>query len=181
MREVNYSKSQKPLDKFVEDHFRKIFMFKFPVVNKSGKFFLKKIHRYRKPHEIPFNRDGFDLWHGSNWMMFDRLTWETLRKHNVYEHPSVKFYLKQAKKKLHNPCPQEIIVTSMIASYANGLKGETNNYRHIHWEGGKNWSPGTLTEKHFEDLKQSQALWARKLEAGESDKLLQMINSELLK
>lgn len=69
---------------------------------------------------------------------------------------------------------QTIILNS---EYRDQMVNE--NYRYIQWEGNKA-HPNVLTTKDFDQLKESSMLFARKFDAYQDEKILDMIDSTLL-
>ncbi|SDL59985.1 Core-2/I-Branching enzyme [Catalinimonas alkaloidigena] len=179
IREVTYKQPKIELDKWIADGLYKEEMLKIPFLSKKGHFYWRSIYKERAQEQLPFN-DKFKLYHGSNWMMMNRKVVEKLWEDSPYHHALVNFYQKHIHGEDQHPCPQEVIIPSLIGNLkeVNGIV--TENYRYIDWKEASDWHPNTLTIRHWEALKTSDALWARKFNFPESTELLEKIDDELL-
>lgn len=75
----------------------------------------------------------------------------------------------------HTSIAEEICLPTL---WANSSIPLTNNYkRYIDW-GPDGANPQVLTEKDYDKIKASEALFARKMESGVSDKLVAMLDTQ---
>ncbi len=149
-----------------------------PFLSKKFHFYWRTIRKRIKIHPHPF-LDENEPWQGSNWLSINRTVVEKIIAEDVKNGGLVNFYKNHigANPNMH-PCPQETVLQTFVANQAD-LKIEYNNYRYINWEETKNWSPNTLNIGHFEDIKKSDAHWARKFD-NDSIELLKLIEARLL-
>lgn len=181
VREVQPNNFPIPLDQWFYEGFHKRIAFYIPFISRKLKFYWRPVKVDRKPGEVPFSK-SFRLFWGSNWMMLNRRTLEeAILKANPYQHPLVNFYKKYITGDNQHPCPQEVIIPSLICN-TSGIKGDMgNNCRYINWTGVSGWSPNTISMSYWEDLRSTEALWARKFSPGVSDEVMDKIDREILK
>ena len=75
----------------------------------------------------------------------------------------------------HTSIAEEVCLPTLWANSGIAL---TNNYmRYIDW-GTDGANPQVLTEKDFDNIKASGALFARKMERGASDRLMEMLDNQ---
>ncbi|MBR4264893.1 MAG: hypothetical protein IKQ46_02435 [Bacteroidales bacterium] len=157
------------LDKWIyRDMYHKKIM--LPIINRP--IFIK-----RKTKSVPFNED-FPIWHSSNYFMLNNKAIKQLLEQEECYNKLVKFYETFNSKNQH-PCPQEIVIQSIIMNNCKNINICNNYYRYIKWVEGV-WSPIYLTEDNYEEVKNSDALFARKFRSPESDKLTKLIDNNLL-
>lgn len=180
MRLVNFQASHLLLDKYVEDAIRKYTLCHIPFISRYGRFYWRPLKIYRPRSVIPF-RDGFYVFHGSNWLVLSECAVEYLLRQDIACHPVTEFYLTQYDQQddRQSPCPQEIVIQSILGN-ARELKGAYRNWHYIDWEGAKDWHPNVLTERHWSAIIASDALWARKFDLEKSATLLKRIDTEIL-
>lgn len=148
-----------------------------PFVRKNGKFYYKPLRIKRKPQNslqsllIPF--------HGSDWFIVDKNIMKYLLDHEPLI-STISHILKDVNKGPDiNICPPEVVFQSIIGN-VDSFNINNYNYRYINWENAINWHPNVLTMVHWDALKQTDALFARKFEWEKSNELIQIINDHLL-
>lgn len=151
------------LDKWI---YRDMYHKRFRILKHD--FFLK-----RNSKDVPFD-NNFKIFHGSNYFMINRKTVRLLINQNDKYRQLVGFYKSMNCEEQH-PCPQEIVLQSLILNNSSELNICNNYYRFIKWEPHK-WSPVYLEEKYFDDIFSSDALFARKFKSGISDRLIEKID-----
>ncbi len=179
MRKVSLSNPDKMLDKYIVRDLRHRCV-KVPYVNKHLKRSFREFFIKRTSAPIPFDDERYPLWHGSNWLALDKKIVGRMINENLKESYSVKFYkdFYRQGSNMH-PCPQEIIIPSYVGNQKD-LKIEFNHYRFIDWQEHQNWHPNILQKKDFSQLRESEALWARKFEAKGSSEVIHLIDTNLL-
>lgn len=137
-----------------------------PIINRP--IFIK-----RNPKNVPFNNE-FAIWHSSNYFMLNnKVVKQMLEQKEIYD-KIVKFY-DQMGGTAQFPCPQEIVLQSIIMNTCKDVNINNNYYRYIKWEPHK-WSPIYLTENNLEEITKTDALFARKFKDGISDIIIEEID-----
>lgn len=157
------------LDKWI---YRDMYHRKFilPIINRP--IFLK-----RRGSKVPFNND-FAIWHGSNYFMLNNKAVSSLLGEEATYLRLIKFY-ESFKTDNQHPCPQEIVIQSILMNNCKHLKINQDYHRFIKWRDGV-WSPEYLDENYFNEICSSNALFARKFKSPLSDSLTDLIDSTLL-
>lgn len=138
-----------------------------PIINRP--IFIK-----RRKSKVPFD-DSFPIWHGSNYFMLNnKAVSELLSQEDTYRR-LVNFY-EGIKSTEQHPCPQEIVLQSIIINNCKTLKINNDYYRFTKWVNGV-WSPIYLTEANFDEIRDSNSLFARKFRSPESDELVKLIDN----
>ena len=141
-----------------------------PIINRP-------IYVKRKASEVPFNSD-FAIWHGSNYFMLNNKAVSSLLGEEATYQRLVHFY-DGFKTDDQHPCPQEIVIQSILMNNCKHLKINGDYLRFIKWREGI-WSPEYLDEKYFNEIRSSNALFARKFKSPLSDSLTDLIDNTLL-
>lgn len=84
------------------------------------------------------------------------------------------------KRLKHSFCAEEIYFQTVLSNSNIAANLVSNNLRYIDWTGKNSNMPSILDESDFERLKESDALFARKLEMPISEALKEKIKSQLL-
>jgi hypothetical protein len=143
-----------------------------PFVSKQGKFYRREVRIPR--FETPFNRN-FQFFFGANWFILSRKVIQYLVNLSLHNHPIIKFY--QTAKGIS--ASDEVFLNSILGN-TQQFNLSTDYLRYIDWTNAVNWHPNILTEQHFAELSQSNALFARKIDPNLSQSLLSKIDQELL-
>jgi hypothetical protein len=181
MHEVGNTPDMKMLDKTL---LRDMYMqpwFKIPFISKKGKFYLRQIRKNLNVNNNPFVGGKYIYWQGSNHLSINKKIVEKIIDSKSSINELISFYETNIVETpdMH-PCPQETIIQTFIANQEN-INIMYNNYRYIDWNNPeKEWSPKVLTEKDYIFLKDSDALWARKLLSPQSDSLITKIENTLI-
>jgi hypothetical protein len=146
--------------------------FSYPFMSRKGKFYFRQFRRPVPNSRLPFN-ENFRLYNGEQWFMGNKKTLKFLAEIDYKNHPLVK-YINTTEM-----APDNVIYQTFIGNNPD-IKSEEKGYRFIDWRNCQNYHPNTLTEQHFEELINSDAFFARKLDYTISEKLLNRIDSELL-
>jgi hypothetical protein len=146
--------------------------FSFPFVSRKGKFYFREFRLPVPKSQLPFN-ESFKLFNGEQWFMANQKTMRFLANIDYKNDPFVQYINTTTM------APDNVIFQSFIGNNAN-IKTDANDYRYIDWRNYKNHHPNTLTTGHFEALKNSPDLFARKVDYTLSADLLNRIDKELL-
>lgn len=143
--------------------------------NGWGKFFVKKLIALQKAlnlkRSIPKNFPS-ELYGGSTYWSLSRQCVEYIFKY-MKENPS---FLKRFK---HTFCSEEIFFQTIIMNSKLKSNAINNNKRFIVWEERNGNFPANLDESDFENIKNSDAFFARKFERQVSDSLLEKIKKHI--
>jgi hypothetical protein len=128
---------------------------------------------------IPFN-SNFRLFHGSDWFALNQKTLDRLFELDPVNHPVVRFFVDHFPAHENQfPCPQEIVIQSLVGNLEGLLRGGRNCH-FIDWTGSTDWHPRILNLGHWDDIQKSGALWARKFDVIQSTELLKKLHDEIL-
>lgn len=164
--------------KYFRKGFQTKYLFKIPFINKQGKLCQKAIRRPRRKDHILLN-NTFIPYHGSDWFIINRLSIEYLLSNEDKISTLVNFLVDVNKGPDINVCPPEVVFQTILANNSK-LKLSNSYYRFLDWKNSKNWHPNVLTMNHWENIKKSDALFARKLDSTLSKELIEAINTYLL-
>lgn len=171
-REVNIANPATDLDTWLATELEHPIQFKMPFVSKKGTLYSRPVRRpVRRKH--PFDND-LPFCHGSNWFTLRADVVDWLLDQNIEAHPATQFYKRFAHKTEMHPCPQEVILQSIL-NKCPFIKKTGNTRRFIDWEGGANYHPANLNLLHLDAINQSDAFFARKFVVGHSDALINKI------
>ena len=158
--------------------FQTKYIFSVPFLNRKGTWKRKVIRMPRNKNEIVFT-DTFIPYHGSDWFIINRKCMDYLLDNEPQIDKMVAFLADVNKGPDINVCPPEVVFQTVLGNNKS-LKLDDNYYRFTNWEGAKNWHPNTLTQKHWNALQQSDALFARKFNWEQSKELIALIDKEIL-
>lgn len=160
-------------------HYRTLFtkyLFSVPFVSRKGKFYKKSIRIPINPKKTGFK--GYQPYTGADWFFINNRTLRRVIGAKIVDHPISKHVARQNLAPDMNASPDEIILQSFIRNQSD-LNGCDNYYRYINWEGCQNWHPNTLTKAYWNDIKESDALFARKFDLHDSKELIEKIKREI--
>lgn len=180
MHRVGETSEFTELDKFIlRDFLMQPFM-KIPFVSKQLKFHWKILRKRVSCLPHPY-LETYRPWQGSNWFSLNRKVVEKMIREDLKHHALVEFYRHHvvSTPDMH-PCPQETVLQTYIGNNPS-FKVAFNSYRYINWEGTTDWSPNTLNYRYLEDIKSTEAHWARKFSLPHSSELLNFIEKKILK
>lgn len=115
-----------------------------------------------------FNHFGGKLYGGGTYWSMSRKAIGVALDY-MQRHPD---YLRRFR---HTSIAEEICLPTLWCN--SDIQLTNNHMRYIDW-GADGANPQVLTEKDFDKIKTSGALFARKMERGTSDKLLQMLDNQ---
>jgi hypothetical protein len=99
-------------------------------------------------------------------------------KMNPKKHPILNFFDELEKSEKCHMSPEESLIQCLLYDYQHhGLC--TDYLRFIDWENSVNWHPNTLIDSHYDAIKNTNALFARKFSEESSD-LLDRIDREII-
>jgi len=163
-------------------YFRKGFntkyILKIPFISRKGKFYWRAIRCKREQNKIPFNQ-SFIPYHGSDWFMLNKKAMAYLmsEEKKIFE---INNFLKEVNKGPDvNVCPPEVVFQTILKNNPR-LTLNNENFRYINWEGSKEWHPNTLDLYHWDNIKASSALFARKFDEKRSSELIDKIKKDIL-
>ena len=149
---------------------------RIPFVSRKGKFYWREIRRPRR--QIPFSL-GLPPRYGANWIILRRGAAKTLMNLGPHGHPILRFFEQAEKNEQTHLSPEECVVQTLLGEL--GPHGISPDYlRFIDWVNAVNWHPNTLTERHWEVMRASEALFARKFDAEVSRSLLDRLDREVI-
>ncbi len=152
---------------------------KIPFLSKKGKFYWRHLRVPIDRNNTPFN-DSMYPYCGSDWYFFNRKTVDRILSADIVNHPITKYIAKANEEPDMNASPDEILLQTFVRNQKD-LVGSGNYYRYIDWENAKDWHPNTITLRHWDAIKQSDALFARKFDKDESSSVIKLIDEEILK
>ena len=158
---------------------RKVFTKKIgshPFISRYGKFYWRDLRIPRIPN--PF-RSKWQFCFGSQWFMLRRPAVEWLLAQDPHSHELVHYINQLEISENSSFAPDECLLQTLFHTNKN-LRFSTDNHRYIDWENAKNWHPNTLTLRHYNAIRQSSALFARKFDPQESAGLLDRIDHDIL-
>jgi hypothetical protein len=127
----------------------------------------------------PFVKD-YKPYTGSQWCMLNKKAMKILMESDL-KNQLMTFYIEKVNSYYPKTIisPDEVVFQTFFGNNKL-LKNECKNYRYINWENVTDWHPNTLTLEYFDDIKNSDALFARKFDQSKSKELLDRIEKELL-
>jgi hypothetical protein len=146
---------------------------KIPFISKRGKFYWRELRLKRTEH--PFS-SKMPLMFGSNWFILNKKTISQLLAMNLQQHQLVKFYDEVERAENRHMSPDESILQCLLTDETK-FKIDRNYLRFIDWQDLVEWHPNILTEKHWEAIQNSDALFARKFSFPSSNKVLDLIDT----
>lgn len=152
-----------------------------PCITRTGKFQMKPVRMPILKSMTPFI-NNFQPYMSSDWFMFNAKAMNCLVKANLYNSEFFEYLQQAVNRPDLTICPPEIAFATFFSNQKELTHAE-HNYFFIKWTdyvGKKRWHPDILTERHFDAIKNSDDLFARKFSDNESLKLTQKINSELI-
>ena len=154
--------------------------FKLPFFNRKGRLVFRQIRKKIPYAKNYFLNGAYKYYQGSNYFFLNKKVVTQIINPDSEINRLIQFYKNyiKATPEMH-PCPQETIIQTFVANLS-GINICFKNYRYIDWVNRINWSPNWLTEKHFDEIKKGDSLWARKLRYPESAMLIKKIEKELL-
>lgn len=160
-------------------HYQALFtkyLFSFPFFTRKGKFYMKAFRIPINPASTGFK--NYKAFTGSDWFFINNKTLFRVLDAGIANHPISKHVAKQNMAPDMTASAVEIVLQTFILNQED-LKGCDNYYRYINWEGTTDWHPNTLTLEHWEDIKNNEALFARKFDVNKSKELIEKIKKEL--
>ncbi len=151
---------------------------KIPFLSRKGKFYWRSIRIPIDRNKTPFN-DLMYPYAGSDWYFFNRKTVDRILQADIVNHPITQYIAKANTAPDKNASPDEILIQTFVKNQKD-LIGSNDYHRFIDWTNAKDWHPNTLTLEHWEAIKKSKALFARKFNWEQSSELIELINRELL-
>ncbi|HWO76916.1 MAG TPA: beta-1,6-N-acetylglucosaminyltransferase [Bacillus sp. (in: firmicutes)] len=136
------------------------------ILNRGITLLLKKIGVKRKP---PIEISKF--YGGSQWWSLTNECCAYVLKF-IQERPDVFHYFKYVH------VPDEMFFQTVLLN--SKYKGNiiNNNLTYIYWDVIPSESPVTLDETHFDKIKDSSDLWARKFDTVKSEKLIRLLERD---
>ena len=151
---------------------------KIPWITRKGRFRWKHIRIPVDRQKTPFNDSMFPH-AGSDWYIFNNKTVKRIIEADMMQHPMVKYITQANKAPDRNSSPDEVIFQTYVKNQKD-LIGSGNYHRFIDWKDAKDWHPNTITAKHWADIKNSDALFARKFDPEESKEVIDLIDTHIL-
>jgi len=151
---------------------------KIPFITRYGEFYIKTLRYPINRESTPFNKN-FVPYCASDWMIFNNRSLLRILSKNIEEHSIVAFLAEVNSFGDRLSCPDEIVIPSILLN-EHDLVIENEYLRFINWDGTREWHPNFLTLMHYDDIKNSEALFARKLNDEVSLPLVEKIERELL-
>lgn len=148
-----------------------------PCITRSGRFYLREVRVPLRRENTPFRE--MDPFQGSDWFALRRNVVGRMLAARLDKGPVLKYLAQINEHPRTTVSPIEMVIQTFVGNQ-QGISIEPKNHRFIDWENAKNYHPNTLTMRHWEAIRDSDALFARKFVAGESDELLDRIDRELL-
>lgn len=177
MRAIDLYRPASALDRWIAKDIKNMRLAKIPFLSRHGKVYRRQLWWPRAKNTLPFDED-YLAYHGSNWLSLSKNALQALLEQNPEEHPVTKFFTSFAGHGDMFPCPQEVIIPSILGNL--GLDNSIQSKRFIDWEGVTDWSPHWLDLGHFEAIAQGQYHFARKMHPKKSLALMDKIDRELL-
>jgi Core-2/I-Branching enzyme len=151
---------------------------RIPWISRQGRPCLRQIRIRRR--STPFSSD-FRFYFGANWFILRRRAVEQLFTEDPYNHAFVRFFGEIEKKENTHTSPEEAFVQTLLHNKRDGNLDLCPDYlRYIDWTDARDWHPNTLNMRHWEHIRGSNALFARKFDYVQSRELLDKIDCELL-
>lgn len=147
---------------------------RIPFLSRRGRFYWRELRIKRQ--DTPF-QVHLQLRYGSNWIILKRPVAEDLMAMNPHDHPVMRFFDKVERQENKHMSPEESLVQCLLGDLVQH-QVMNGNLRFIDWENSTHWHPNTLTERHWEAVQASDALFGRKFDATESKKLLDLIDAQ---
>lgn len=140
----------------------------------NGKRFMGELLKLQADYNVRREpiREFNIIYKGSQWMSLTRDTVDLVLKYTD-EHPS---FLQRLK---YTFAPEESYIHTILL---NSRKGKilNNNLRYIRWNAENGNNPSNLSIEHFDDIRDSNAFFARKMERPYCNPLIQLIDRHLL-
>jgi hypothetical protein len=164
--------------KYFRKGFQTRYFFEIPFISKKGNFYKRAIRIKRSKKDIIFDQ-SFIPYHGSDWFIINKKSIGYLLMNQSKINDLVNFLIDVNKGPDINVCPAEIVFQSILANASN-FKFSNNYFRFIDWENSQDWHPNTISMRHWESIKESDALFARKFDWGQSKEVIDLINKEII-
>jgi hypothetical protein len=149
---------------------------KIPFVSRKGNFYWRELRVPRRG--VPFSAKQ-PLMYGANWFILNRQLVEKVLQTDPWNHPIVRFYNCIEEEEQRHFSPEESFLQCLFHdSEEHSICRDA--MRFIDWKDAKNWHPNTLTESHWQEIRNSDALFARKFDPDNSRGLLDLIDSQIL-
>jgi hypothetical protein len=152
-------------------------IFDIPFISKTAKFYWRPVRIPRL--KTPFSKN-YHLYFGANWFILRRQAVTYILNQNPWEHPVMKFFEQCKQNRDREVISSDEILLSTLLGNQESCNIHKNYMRYINWENSKNYHPNVLTLEHWNEIKQSDALFARKFAVPESAGLLERIDREIL-
>jgi len=123
-----------------------------------------------KKRKIPIN---FEIYGGKTWWTFTKECAEFITKF-YKQNPKFNQFFK------YTLIPDEMYFQTLLLNSTFNKKLENNYLREIEWSGGDGTHPIVFMKAHFQRLKNSNALYARKFDANVDAGILDLIDQNLL-
>lgn len=162
----------------VRSHYQTMFTrpyLKIPFLTRKGKLYTKVLRKEIDRSKTPFVND-FQPYFGSDWHILNRKVVDYLLSADIYNHPMLPFMAEANSFPDMNASPIEIVIQTFVLNQKQ-FQIHKDYHRYIDWEGATNWHPNTLSEKDFDKIIQSNALFTRKLNDEKSLKLADMLDA----
>lgn len=151
---------------------------KIPFFTRKGKFYWKHLRTALNKSKTAFK--NYTPYTGADWFFLNNKTTRRIIDADIPNHPITQHVAKQNQSPDMNASPDEIIIQTFVKNQSD-LNGCDNYYRYINWKGTNDWHPNTLTMDYWEDIKKSDALFARKFDKTTSNELITKLNTEIIK
>jgi len=153
-------------------------LFSLPWVSKSGKYYIRDFRLPVSRKRTPFAR--MDPYQGSDWFAMNHRAVQLMLNARLEESPVLKYLTRINQDKRTVVSPIEMVIQTFVGNHPD-LNICRNHYRFIDWKNAKNYHPNPLTMEHWDSILNSEDHFARKFHPGKSEKLLDRIDSELLR
>jgi hypothetical protein len=147
-----------------------------PSLDRRGRFRWRDVRAPRWSSKFP---EQFHFCFGSQWLMLRRPAVGYLIQQGLHNHPVMQWLERAERSDRCVNSPEETFIQTVLGN-SKGFDFSGDNHWYIDWENSSRGHPNTLGMRHWEAICASQALFARKFAAGESDALLERIDREIL-